>query len=36
MTVTIPALVDDINENGGIGGRQINLTLDLVDGTGGP
>ncbi|HEY5696542.1 MAG TPA: ABC transporter substrate-binding protein [Acidimicrobiales bacterium] len=36
MTVTIPALVDDINENGGIGGRQINLTLDLVDGTAGP
>ena len=33
MTVTIPALVDDINENGGIGGRQINLTVDLVDGT---
>ena len=36
MTVTIPALVDDINENGGIGGRQINLTVDLVHGTAGP
>lgn len=36
MEITIPALVDDINENGGIGGRQINLTVDLVDGTGGP
>jgi len=36
MEITIPALVDDINENGGIGGRQVNLTVDLVDGTGGP
>jgi ABC-type branched-subunit amino acid transport system substrate-binding protein len=36
MNATIPAIVDDINENGGVGGRQINLTVDLVDGTGGP
>ena len=36
MEITIPALVDDINENGGIGGRQVELTVDLVDGTGGP
>jgi ABC-type branched-subunit amino acid transport system substrate-binding protein len=32
---TFPALVDEINENGGIAGRQIELRLTLVDGTAG-
>jgi ABC-type branched-subunit amino acid transport system substrate-binding protein len=36
MEATLPALVDWINEDGGIAGRDVNLTVDLVDGTSGP
>lgn len=34
--VTVQAFVDEINEDGGIGGRQIELRQTLIDGTGGP
>jgi ABC-type branched-subunit amino acid transport system substrate-binding protein len=33
--VTVQAFVDEINENGGIGGRQIELRQTLIDGAGG-
>jgi hypothetical protein len=35
MEATLPALVEWVNEEGGIGGRQVELTVDLVDGTAG-
>jgi ABC-type branched-subunit amino acid transport system substrate-binding protein len=36
MPATLPALVEWINEDGGIAGRDVNLTVDLVDGVSGP
>ncbi len=36
MTATLPALAEWINEDGGIAGRDVNLTIDLVDGVSGP
>lgn len=36
MEATLPALEEWVDEEGGIAGRDIQLTVDLVDGTGGP